>query len=114
MSKSNKGLRDMVARMERERIVLEGRAKAFRGADRAGQQASQEAARERDRLREELEAVKHERLMNEGQGVETLRLRNKLLQVWLLGYFSCYGRVSNMGLWYNHDKRLTVRLTWMS
>ena len=116
VSKSNKGLRDMVARMERERIVLEGRARASsRGADRAGQlQASQEAARERDRLKEELEAVKHERLMGEAQGVETLRLRNKLLQVWLLGYFSCYGRVSNMGLWYNHDKRLTVRLTRMS
>ena len=85
MSKSNKGLRDMVARMERERIVLEGRARASsRGADRAGQlQASQEAARERDRLKEELEAVKHERLMGEAQGVETLRLRNKLLQVWI-------------------------------
>ena len=84
VSKSNKGLRDMVARMERERIVLEGRARASsRGADRAGQlQASQEAARERDRLKEELEAVKHERLMGEAQGVETLRLRNKLLQVW--------------------------------
>ena len=85
MSKSNKGLREMVARMERERIVLEGRAKAAaRGAaaERAGQQgASQELARERDRLREELETLKHERLMGEAQGVETLRLRNKLLQV---------------------------------
>ena len=89
MSKSNKGLREMVARMERERIVLEGRAKAAaRGAtaaeraERAGQQgASQELARERDRLREELETMKHERLMGEAQGVETLRLRNKLLQV---------------------------------
>ena len=30
VAKSNKGLRDMVARMERERIVLEGRAKASR------------------------------------------------------------------------------------
>ena len=70
--------------MERERIVLEGRAKAAaRGAaaERAGQGASQELARERDRLREELETVKHERLMGEAQGVETLRLRNKLLQV---------------------------------
>ena len=83
MSKSNKGLREMVARMERERIVLEGRAKAAaRGAaERAGQGASQELARERDRLREELETMKHERLMGEAQGVETLRLRNKLLQV---------------------------------
>ena len=88
MSKSNKGLREMVARMERERIVLEGRAKAAaRGAaaERAGQGASQELARERDRLREELEAVKHERLMGEAQGVGTLRLRNKLLQVILEG-----------------------------
>ena len=49
---------------------------------RAGQGASQELARERDRLREELETVKHERLMGEAQGVETLRLRNKLLQVY--------------------------------
>ena len=87
MSKSNKGLREMVARMERERIVLEGRAKAAaRGAaaeraERAGQGASLELARERDRLREELETMKHERLMGEAQGVETLRLRNKLLQV---------------------------------
>ena len=89
MSKSNKGLREMVARMERERIVLEGRAKAAaRGAaaERAGQGAGQqgaslELARERDRLREELETMKHERLMGEAQGVETLRLRNKLLQV---------------------------------
>ena len=88
MSKSNKGLREMVARMERERIVLEGRAKAAaRGAaveraERAGGQgASLELARERDRLREELETMKHERLMGEAQGVETLRLRNKLLQV---------------------------------
>ena len=85
MSKSNKGLREIVARMERERLVLEGRAKAAasRGAaaERAGQGASLELARERDRLREELEALKHERLMGEAQGVETLRLRNKLLQV---------------------------------
>ena len=71
----------MVARMERERIVLEGRAKAASKGDRAGQQASLELARERDRLREELETVKHERMMGEAQGVETLRLRNKLLQV---------------------------------
>ena len=60
---------------------------AARGADRAGQQASQELARERDLLKEELAAIKHERLMGEAQGVETLRLRNKLLQVWIGGSF---------------------------
>ena len=88
-SKSNKGLRDVVARMERERVVLEGRAKALRGADKT-QQAVHELSKERDRLQEELETAKHERMMNEAQGVETLRLRNKLLQVWrALFAFSC-------------------------
>ena len=81
VSKSNKGLRDVVARMERERVVLEGRAKALRGAaDRTEQQAVHELSKERDRLQEELETAKHERMMSEAQGVETLRLRNKLLQ----------------------------------
>ncbi len=79
LSKSNKGLRDIVTRLEREKMVLESRAKAAAGKDKSRAQL-EKLQRERDQLAEQLESVKHDRMMSEAPGVETMRLRNQFLQ----------------------------------
>ena len=44
----------------------------------------EEANAEARKLREEMESKKHVQLMGEPQGVETLKLRNKFLQVFII------------------------------
>ena len=41
----------------------------------------EEATAEARKLREEMDATRHGQLMKEPQGVETLKMRNKFLQV---------------------------------
>ena len=41
----------------------------------------EEATAEAKKLREEMDATRHGQLMKEPQGVETLKMRNKFLQV---------------------------------
>ena len=79
------GLRDLVGRLEREKSMLDGKAK---GAHRELNIKTniltvkfEEANAEARKLREEMEATRHGQLMGEPQGVETLKLRNKFLQV---------------------------------
>ena len=48
----------------------------------------EEANAEANKLREEIEKARHGQLMGEPQGVETLKLRNKFLQV-------CYNAIRN-------------------
>ena len=42
----------------------------------------EEATAEARKLREEMDATRHGQLMGEPQGVETLKMRNKFLQVY--------------------------------
>ena len=86
------GLRDLVGRLEREKSMLDGKAK---GAHRELNIKTniltvkfEEANAEARKLREEMEATRHGQLMGEPQGVETLKLRNKFLQV-------CYQNFGN-------------------
>ncbi len=83
LSKTNKSLRDLVTRLEREKLMLETRAKS---SSKTGHtQAAivgikvQELQKENEQLREEVEALKHNTLMHGSQGMETLRLKNKFL-----------------------------------
>ena len=85
------GLRDLVGRLEREKSMLDGKAK---GAHRELNIKTniltvkfEEANAEARKLREEMEATRHGQLMGEPQGVETLKLRNKFLQVCYQRYF---------------------------
>ena len=88
------GLRDLVGRLEREKSMLDGKAK---GAHRELNIKTniltvkfEEANAEARKLREEMEATRHGQLMGEPQGVETLKLRNKFLQVCYQKFFSKY------------------------
>lgn len=79
LSKSNKGLRDIMSRMEREKMVLESRAKALSKAEKA-QTMVQQLQKEKEQLKEQIEAIQHDKMMGEAQGVETMKLRNRFLQ----------------------------------
>lgn len=84
LCKSNNGLKETVRRMEREKLMLEGKVKAQAKASSTKSQAFsgrvEELESEKVRLGAEVEQLKHQQLMGEAQGVETLKLRNKLLQ----------------------------------
>ncbi len=84
MSKTNKSLRDVVNRLEREKLMLETRAKSTNKTVHSQAAIAnikvQELQQENAQLSEELEALKHNALMQSSQGMETLRLKNKFLQ----------------------------------
>ena len=77
------------SRLEREKLMLEGRAKAA-SRDLNSQTnvlivKIEELKVENLRLKDELAAVSHNTLMEGEQGLETLKLRNKFLLVHTLG-----------------------------
>jgi predicted RNase H-like nuclease (RuvC/YqgF family) len=84
LSKANKSLRDIVSRLEREKLMLENRSKSAGGKTSARANIAdikmKETQMENARLKEELEASKHNITMQSSQGVETLKLRNKFMQ----------------------------------
>jgi len=82
LSKTNNGLREMVSRLEREKLIMENRAKP-RGRsvkDNIAEIKNKELQVENAKLREELEATRHSLLMQGSQGTETLKMRIKFLQ----------------------------------
>ena len=82
LSKSNNSLREMVSRLEREKLMMEHRAKSSRSSVKANitEVKMRELQVENTKLREELETAQHSLLMESGQGTETLKLKNKFLQ----------------------------------
>ena len=92
------GLRDLITRLEREKTILDGKVKsASRELNIKTNVLTvrfEEATAEARKLREEMDATRHGQLMKEPQGVETLKMRNKFLQVLyslllLINKFSC-------------------------
>ena len=92
------GLRDLITRLEREKTILDGKVKsASRELNIKTNVLTvrfEEATAEAKKLREEIDATRHGQLMKEPQGVETLKMRNKFLQVLyslllLINKFSC-------------------------
>ena len=81
LSKSNNSLRDMISRLEREKLMLENRAKGGRSSVKSNlaEIKMKELQVENSKLREELESVNHNLLMESSQGTETLKLKNKFL-----------------------------------
>lgn len=83
LCKSNNGLKETVRRMEREKLVLEGKVKVTSKASTSKTQVYsgkiEELEQEKHKMAKEIETLKHQQLMGEAQGVETLKLRNKLL-----------------------------------
>ena len=79
------GLRDLITRLEREKTILDGKVKsASRELNIKTNVLTvrfEEANAEARKLREEMDATRHGQLMKEPQGVETLKMRNKFLQV---------------------------------
>ena len=79
------GLRDLITRLEREKTILDGKVKsASRELNIKTNVLTvrfEEATAEARKLREEMDATRHGQLMKEPQGVETLKMRNKFLQV---------------------------------
>ena len=86
-----KGLRDLISRLEREKIMLETKAKSAASELNTNRNILtvryEEAKAEARQLREKMEVAEHGQLMGEPQGVETLKLRNKFLQVIISVYF---------------------------
>lgn len=82
LSKSNNSLREMINRLEREKLMLESRAKANKSSAKSHIQEIKfkELQIENSKLREELESTRHDFMMQGSQGLETLKLRNKFLQ----------------------------------
>lgn len=78
-------MRDLVSRLEREKTILDSKVKtASRELNIKTNVLTvrfEEANAEARKLREEMEQTSHGKLMAEPQGVETLKLRNKFLQV---------------------------------
>ena len=83
LSKTNNSLRDMVSRLEREKLTLESRLK-HKSSSSVKSNISEIKMKglqvENSKLREELEATRHDFMMQGTQGIETLKLRNKFLQ----------------------------------
>ena len=84
-----KGLRELITRLEREKTILDGKVKsASRELNIKTNVLTvrfEEATAEARKLREEMDATRHGELMAEPQGVETLKMRNKFLQVYYYG-----------------------------
>ena len=78
-------MRELVSRLEREKTILDSKVKtASRELNIKTNVLTvrfEEANAEARKLREEMEVTRHGQLMGEPQGVETLKLRNKFLQV---------------------------------
>lgn len=83
MSKTNQGLREMVNRLEREKVILDNRAKAAQRASTGKTKVFggrlEEVQRENNDLKEQVARLKHEQLMGGEDGTEALRLRNRML-----------------------------------
>ena len=84
LSKSNKSLRDVVSRLEREKLILDGKVKtAARDAQIKNNMLTvkvDELNVENKKLTEHLTNIQHNQLMEGQKGLETLKLRNKFLQ----------------------------------
>lgn len=79
LTKANSSLKEIISRLEREKLTLEGKAKA---AAKASPDKSKLSLLEKENqaLKENITKLKHQELMNEQQGLETMKLRNKFLQ----------------------------------
>ena len=84
LSKSNNSLRDLHSRLEREKLMLENKLKNISGKGSVKGHITEikmkELQMENASLREELEANRHDYVMQGSQGVETQKLRNRFLQ----------------------------------
>ncbi|TRY62027.1 hypothetical protein TCAL_01502 [Tigriopus californicus] len=79
LNKANSSLKEIISRLEREKLTLESKAKA---AAKASPDKSKLSLLEKENqtLKEKITKLKHQELMNEQQGLETMKLRNKFLQ----------------------------------
>ncbi len=75
----NQSLRDTMSKVEREKIALENKAKALQKASATKNEKLEDMEKTTERLKTELESLKHESVMAGEQGLETLKLRNKVL-----------------------------------
>ena len=82
LSKSNNSLREMVSRLEREKLMLDSRLKTSKSSVKSNinEIKMKELQVENTKLRSELEETRHDFMMQGSQGLETLKLRNKFLQ----------------------------------
>ena len=85
LSKSNNSLRDLHCRLEREKLMLENKLKNINSGKGSvkghiTEIKMKELQVENASLREELEATRHDYVMQGSQGLETQKLRNRFLQ----------------------------------
>merc|ERR1740129_1974111 len=84
LSKTNNSLREMVSRLEREKVMLETSLRTKTSGSSVKSNINEiklkELQMENGKLREELEATRHDFMMQGTQGLETLKMRNKFLQ----------------------------------
>ena len=84
LSKSNNSLRDLHTRLEREKLMLENKLKNVTSKNVVKGNITEvklkELQVENSKLREELEATRHDYIMQGTQGIETMKMRNRFLQ----------------------------------
>ena len=84
LSKSNNSLRDLHSRLEREKLMLESKLRNLSSKSSVKGNITEikmkELQVENAKLRDELEATRHDYVMQGTQGIETMKLRNRFLQ----------------------------------
>ena len=84
LSKTNKALRDTITRLEREILTMKNKLKNTQKVSSNTTNLMtvkmEEILRENEKLKEEISTGKHLKMLDEDQGVETYKLRNKFLQ----------------------------------